>query len=60
VSFGASLNGFIMGCRKLLFVDGAHLSGQYKGTLLAAIVLDANDHLFDVACAVVRKEDKEE
>jgi len=32
VAYGASLNGFIMGCRKVLFVDRAHLIGPYKGT----------------------------
>jgi len=60
VSLGASLNGFTMGCRKVLFVHKAHLSGPYKGTLLVAIALDADDHLFDVASSVVGKEDKEE
>ena len=39
----------------MLFVDGTHLSSQYKGTLLAAIALDANDHLFDIAYSVVGK-----
>jgi len=35
VTYGASLNGFILGCRKILFVDGAHLSGLYEGTILS-------------------------
>lgn len=33
----------------MLFVDGAHLSCPYKGTLLTTIVLDVDDHLFNVA-----------
>jgi len=31
---GASLNGFILGCRNILFVDGMCLSGPYEETLL--------------------------
>jgi len=27
IAYDASLNGFILGCRKILFVDGTHLSG---------------------------------
>ena len=42
VALDASLNGFIMGCRKMLFVDGSHLSGSYEGTMLAAVTLDAD------------------
>lgn len=60
VAYGASLNGFIMGCQKVLFVDRAHLIGPYKGTLLAVIMLNAGDHLFDVAYVVVVTKDKEE
>ena len=53
VALGASLHGFVMGCRKMLFVDGTHLSGSYEGTLLAVVALDADNHVFDVAYAVV-------
>jgi len=31
VGLGASLKGFVMGCRKMLFVDGTHLSRPYEG-----------------------------
>ena len=34
VVLGASLNGFILGCRNILFVDGMCLSGPYEETLL--------------------------
>ena len=60
VAYGASLNGFILGCRKILFIDGAHLSGPYEGTILLAIALDADDHLFAVAYAVVSAENVNE
>jgi len=45
VVYSTSLNGFILGCRKILFVDRAHLSGPYEGTTLSAIALEADDHL---------------
>ena len=60
VAYGASLNGFILGCREMLFVDGMHLSHPYEGTLIAAITLDADKHLFDIAYAIVSAETKEE
>ena len=41
IAYGACLDGFILGCQKMLFVDGSHLSGPYKGTLLEAVALDA-------------------
>jgi len=56
IAYGACLNGFILGCQKILFVDGAHLSGSYEGTLLGVVALDADDHLFDVAYAIVSGE----
>lgn len=60
VAYGASLNGFILGCRKILFVNGAHLSETYEGTILSAVALDADDHLFDVAYPVVFAENIDE
>jgi len=60
VSLGAALNGFIMGCRKMFFADGIHLSGPYEGTLLTAVALDADNHVFDVAYAVAGGEANED
>jgi len=60
VAFGAALSGFILGCRKILFINGAHLNGLYEGTLLGVIALDADNHLFDVTYAVVSGETNEE
>ena len=53
VALGASLNGFILGCRNMLFVDGSHLSGPYEGMLFGAIALDSDNYMFDVAYAIV-------
>ena len=60
VALGASLNGFIMGCRNILFVDGAHLSGRYEGSFSGAVGLDADNHVFDVAYAIVSSENNED
>ena len=60
VSLGAALKCFIMRCRKMLFVDETHLSGPYEGTLLTAVALDADNHVFDVAYAVVEGETNED
>jgi len=58
VAFGACLNEFILGYRKMLFIDGTHLSGSYEGSMLVATTLDTNGHIFDVAYAVVGRETK--
>ena len=60
VAYDASLNGFILGCRKILFIDGAQLSGPHEGTILLAVAFDTNDHLFDIAYAVVSVENVDE
>jgi len=60
VSLGAALKCFIMGCRKMLFVDETHLSGPYEGTLLVRVALDADNHVFNVAYAVVEGETNED
>ena len=44
----------------MLFVDGTHLSGPYEGTLLTVVALDADNHLFDVAYALVGGETNED
>jgi len=44
----------------MLFVDGCHLSGSYKGTLLAVCALDADNHLFNFAYAIVSCESVED
>ena len=54
------MNGFILGCRKMLFVDASHLSGPYEGTLLGVVALDADNHFFDVAYAIVASENNDD
>ena len=56
VAYGASRNEFILKCQKMVFVDGAHLSGLYEGTLMASVALDADNRFFDIAYAIISGE----
>jgi len=55
LAFGASIQGFRY-LRRVLVVDGTHLTGKYKGVLLTASGQDANYHVFPLAFAVVDSE----
>ncbi|XP_020988017.1 uncharacterized protein LOC107493302 [Arachis duranensis] len=50
---------FLRGARPILFIDGCHLSGPYKGTLLVAFTCDANNDLFSITYAIVSAENNE-
>ncbi|XP_021748513.1 uncharacterized protein LOC110714318 [Chenopodium quinoa] len=54
-AFKPSIDGFNH-CRPLITIDGTHLYGKYKGTLLIAMDTDANFQLFPLAFAVVEGE----
>ena len=60
VANAVNINGLKPGCCKMLFVDGCHLSGPYKGIMLVACALDADDHLFNFAYAIVSSESVED
>ncbi|XP_028785849.1 uncharacterized protein LOC114741731 [Neltuma alba] len=45
--------GFLKGGRPILYVDGCHLNGPYKGTLLGAQAYDADNELFPLAYVIV-------
>ena len=60
VTYAANINGFKLTYRKILFVDGCHLSGSYKGTVLAACVHNADNHLFNFAYSIVSSESVED
>jgi len=56
VAYAANINGFKLGFHMMLFADGCQLHGPYKGTMLAACALDADNHLFNFAYAIVSSE----
>ncbi|XP_022897470.1 uncharacterized protein LOC111411142 [Olea europaea var. sylvestris] len=53
LAFGPSVRGFREYMRPVICVDGSHLKGQYKGTLLVAAVQDANLQIYPLAWSVV-------
>ena len=50
-SFKSSIDGFEH-CRPVLSIDGTHLYGKYKGTLMIDIGCDGNDQLFSLTFAI--------
>ncbi|XP_020102105.1 uncharacterized protein LOC109719725 [Ananas comosus] len=59
IAFGASIQGFLRGCRPFVCLDGAHLKGKFKGIIVSAIALDGNNSMFPVAYGVVESENAE-
>ncbi|XP_074266433.1 uncharacterized protein LOC141589705 [Silene latifolia] len=43
-------------CRPVLSIDGTHLYGKFKGTILTAMSIDANNQIFPVAFVIVEAE----
>ena len=56
VCFDACKKDFIVGCRKVIGVDGCFFKGACNGELICAIGRDANNQIYLVAWAVVEKE----
>ncbi|RVW84296.1 Serine/threonine-protein phosphatase 7 long form-like [Vitis vinifera] len=54
-AFAPSIIGFAH-CRPVLSIDGTHLYGKYKGTLLIAMGCDGNNQLFPLAFAITKGE----
>ncbi|KAM3281222.1 hypothetical protein P3S67_028243 [Capsicum chacoense] len=60
IYFAACKDGFKVGCRKIVGVDGYWLKySMYGAQLLAAIGLDGNNNIFPIAYAIVEKECKD-
>mgnify|MGYP001045679845 CR=1 FL=1 len=59
ISFGAMITGFKRGCRPFIGVDGCFLKGPYKGVLLTAMALDANNGYFPLAYGIVEVENRD-
>ncbi|XP_028799280.1 uncharacterized protein LOC114754657 [Neltuma alba] len=60
IAYGCCIEGFIAGARHVLYIDGCHLSGSYKGTLLSASAYDADNELLPFAIAIVKGETLED
>ncbi|XP_028784192.1 uncharacterized protein LOC114740238 [Neltuma alba] len=60
IAYGCCVEGFFSGARHILYIDGTHLSGPYKRTLLSASTYDADNELLPFAYALVNGETYEE
>nr|KAJ0224515.1 hypothetical protein LSAT_V11C100049030 [Lactuca sativa] len=43
-------------CRKVIIMDGAHLKGDFKGTILHAVAMDGNHQILPLAHGICKKE----
>lgn len=59
LSFHASIHGFQMGCRPILFLDSISLKSKFHEILLTATALDGDDGIFPVAFAIVDNENND-
>ena len=58
LAFGASIRGFKYQ-RRVIVVDGTHLSGKYGGTMLVAAAQDGNFQIYPLAFGIVDGENDE-
>lgn len=57
-AFGRSIEGFL-NCRPVISIDGVHLYGKFRGTMLVVVGVDANDQLFPLAFTIVEGENND-
>ncbi|XP_038896223.1 uncharacterized protein LOC120084500 [Benincasa hispida] len=55
MALGPCIRGFAS-CRPCITVDGSHLKGKYKGTMLVAVSMDGNNQLYPLAYAIIDNE----
>lgn len=51
--------GFLDGCRPIIFLVGCHLKSIYGAMLLCAVGIDANNGIYPFAYAVLEKEKRD-
>ena len=54
-AFHPSIEGFNH-CRPILSIDGTHLYGKYKGTLMIAMGCGGNNQLFPLEFSIIEEE----
>ncbi|XP_052625063.1 uncharacterized protein LOC111888441 [Lactuca sativa] len=54
-AFAPSIKGFVH-CRLVISIDGAHLYGKYKGTMMIAMGVDGNNQILPLAFVIVENE----
>ncbi|PIA52900.1 hypothetical protein AQUCO_01000638v1 [Aquilegia coerulea] len=58
-TYGITIRAYKKTLRPIILVDGTFLKGRYPGTILTAIAVDGNNHIFPIAFAIVMKEKNE-
>ena len=56
ICYAACIQGFLNGCRPLLFLDGTFLKDRYKCMLLSAIAYDGDQGIFPLAYCICDQE----
>ncbi|XP_038902295.1 uncharacterized protein LOC120088929 [Benincasa hispida] len=55
MALGPCIRGF-SSCRPMIIIDGSHLKGKYKGTMLVGISMDGNNQVYPLVYAIVDNE----
>ncbi|XP_020263223.1 uncharacterized protein LOC109839203 [Asparagus officinalis] len=56
ICYVVCINGFLNGCRPLIFMDGTFLKGRFKCILLSAVAYDGNQGIFPLAYCICDQE----
>nr|KAJ0223696.1 hypothetical protein LSAT_V11C200088650 [Lactuca sativa] len=54
-AIGSTIRAFKRFCRKVIIMDGAHLKGAFKGTILHALAMDGNNQILPLAHRICKK-----
>ncbi|XP_023748615.2 protein FAR1-RELATED SEQUENCE 8-like [Lactuca sativa] len=55
-AIGSTTRAFKRFCRKVIIMDGAHLKGAFKGTILHAVAMDGNNQILPLVHGICKKE----
>ncbi|XP_023758779.1 uncharacterized protein LOC111907227 [Lactuca sativa] len=56
IALGCSAQTFIKYCRPILIIDGGHLKGEFKDTVLLAVTMDGQNQIMLVAYSICKSE----
>ncbi|CAN1153149.1 hypothetical protein LINPERHAP2_LOCUS19209 [Linum perenne] len=59
IDFICLRKGCLMGCKKLIALDGCFLKGEVKGMILTAVGKDGNNQMFPIVWAVFERENRD-
>nr|KAJ0220167.1 hypothetical protein LSAT_V11C200068610 [Lactuca sativa] len=55
-AIGCEIRAFRECCGKVIIMDGAHLKGKYKGTILYVVAMYGNNQILPIGYGIFRKE----